>query len=243
MMQVAKEKAFGLLSSFKYDYKGMEGSVDVSFIMDTLYYVFAVFFVSDYIFRVFSTVRLVFTFWSQGTFELPVVDVSKVKKKADSAQCAYFLNLIVSPFLAFLLMFIVSIFIFYAIAVLYTSMFQAYMDGCVNSQRGTLVSLNTNAIAYNFASASGTAVMALGMTAFEVQRNKLCADNLASAFVDVSTDQASIQGYLGSFKNSSAALALMDRCLDTARTFPNGQTLYVNTTTGYVGSDAAPLPQ
>jgi len=99
----------------------------------------------------------------------------------------------------------------------YFPLLQQYVVGCVQTPWGTILSNNTYAIAYNYASSGGDKYRAQGLTQYDSIRSDACGSNVKSSTDKQNSDTQTLSAYNSTTASNSRNMALLQKCLVKAQ--------------------------
>jgi len=140
-------------------------------------------------------------------------------------------GVVTHPGTIFIVLIIVFALALTAIVPPYTSILDAYVEGCVKTKDGTVLSNNTFAIAFNYAQSDGNKILTEGFQQYDASRNEICGANLQKTSDDYNNDLESLTTSQAAQQESSQQAALIYKCINfTVFGSPNSFNLSVPNT-------------
>jgi hypothetical protein len=203
-----------------------------------------VLFLFDLLYRIYSTVRVVYKYWIAGDLILPEVDMrvaasrssggkltssvavaaappnaSNVKKKIfGTAPIRLLVTILIHPAVG-LAIFLFSMWWVISIAVsLYSPLYQEYVAGCAlvkeSSNNGTFLTSNLLSLSYNHAYQDGSTKLLEGLDRFDADRGEICASRYAPSASRYQNDITIFASLFDTHNTTAAKMDLMKRCID-----------------------------
>jgi hypothetical protein len=110
-------------------------------------------------------------------------------------------------------------------------MYEGYINGCVSSRRGTILTNNSYAVVYNYASSDGDKELARGLSTFDTNRGEACGGRLEQSNKDYSINQQALAASTDSHSDSLTNVQSIQRCV-MMTSFPS-DTLYYSQAVGH----------
>jgi hypothetical protein len=202
-------------------FEPFRGSVAVTPFMQVFYFIASLFLIADTIWRVTSSVRIVVRYMSASHVGLPTVDCrAKSTAAVNERTSLRVARVLTHPFTIIAVWTVIAILVVSAFASVYVPMYEGYINGCVESRRGTILSNNSYAVVYNYAASDGDKELARGLSAFDATRGEACGSNLEQSNKEYSNNQQALQASTDNHGTSSANVELVAKCVVMA-SFPD----------------------
>ena len=176
-------------------------------------------FLFDLFFRIYSTIRHFYRYWSVGALTLPKVDLkSKMEKKPRNLLKMPTFRLVVliitNPAMGvFTLTMTVGWLVSFAASV-YAPIYQDYLVGCITpAGGGTFISKNLFSVAYNHAYQDGSSRLLNGLEKFDSARAKACSSSYATSATKYNYHATIFESLFDAQNRSTNQMDLMKRCL------------------------------
>jgi len=134
------------------------------------------------------------------------------------------------PFVMILIFSMIGLVIIGALISIYIPLYEDYQSGCRHSQNGTILTHNSYSFAYNLAAEGSNEMAALGVSRYDGERTKLCAQYAQNSQKQQENAQNAINQQRQTYDSKSSDLALFQKCVNSSL-FPN-DTVFWNET-GY----------
>eukprot|EP00004_Rigifila_ramosa_P024427 TRINITY_DN707_c0_g1_i1.p1 TRINITY_DN707_c0_g1~~TRINITY_DN707_c0_g1_i1.p1 ORF type:complete len:890 (-),score=225.78 TRINITY_DN707_c0_g1_i1:56-2641(-) len=202
-------------SSLDFEFASMTGGWNFDLLLFTMNNLIDITLAADYVFRAVQTVRYIIIYWGKSAVGLDPVDVRKTKTKAQSDRAAVRLARIVSsPMVPVFLWLLFACIILSAVLAVYLPAYQSYINGCVKSSKGDLVTKNLYAISYNYASNDGNAIISAGLQQHDSDRSKACGAYQQQTTTQQNNDIFNLQSTNTLMTSSAQKMHLLQKCLN-----------------------------
>jgi hypothetical protein len=172
------------------------------------------FIVLDYAWRIYSSLHLIVKYWSASAVGIPYVDVRQFKTTQKTPAAVRIARIMTNPLVLYSII-IVAASICLAVSLsAYLPIYNEFQRGCVQTHDGTMLSRNTNAFAYNYASLSGAGQIADGLKDYDSRRNAECAGYTNKANNAYVTFHDQYQAVETQLLDSIARVDLIVKCVD-----------------------------
>jgi len=178
-----------------------------------------IFFLVDFAFRAYFSIRLIFKYWSVSSVSLPQVDIRKEKEVAANPlewnQGRLVIAIISNPLTGLLVATVIISWIVTFTTSVYTPLFGEYRSGCIpKDANGTFVSSNLYSTAYNYAYKEGSSLLVEGAEMFEASKNNICSSNFISSANNQNDDAAKLAGNSQVISTLQRQMNVFDKCID-----------------------------
>jgi len=220
------------ISPTDFKFQPLGGNLLLAPLLNVIPNLYVFLLVIDYVFRGYRSVRLIIKYWFKSAVGLPVIDVREYENHAGPRGPVKAVSILTHPlFIAGVILLIVAL----ALASIippYNSLYQEYVNGCVKSDDGTVLSNNTFAIAYNYASSDGNKILTEGFQTYDANRNQECGAHVQSTTDTSNQNNANLGSSQASQRDSRYRLELFQRCLNFS-VFPSSYLAYNTSTSGH----------
>jgi hypothetical protein len=183
--------------------------------MQVFYFIVALLLVADTIWRVTRSVRIVVQYLTASHVGLPTVDCrNKLTSQIAERPGVTAARIMTHPFTIIAVWTIIGLIVLSAFASVYIPMYEGYINGCVKSRRGTILTNNSYAVVYNFAASDGDKELARGLSAFDSTRGEACGSHLESSTQEQQNNQQALLASSDSHQQSTDGLGLINRCVN-----------------------------
>ena len=207
------------ITNFDISFEGLRApTIDFDIWLIEIVSVGDLFFLVDWVFRVYFTIRLCFKYWDVSSVKIPQVDIRTEKEVFNPFKLNHgrlFFLVVSNPLVGALLASTIVIWILAFSTSVYIPIFEEYRSGCIpQDANGTFVAENIYSSAYNFAYRDGSSSLVKGADTFETTKSNTCA----SMFTSSATKQNDNAGNYGAFSRSIQTvgyqMSLFEKCID-----------------------------
>ena len=178
----------------------------------------SLFFMTDFVFRLYFTIRLCFKYWEVGSISLPSIEMRAHKKKSNLFNMSFgelFLHIITNPFFGVFVAVLVATWVLFITSSLYIPLYEEYVSGCVPMHgNGTFLTKNAQSIAYNLAYQDGSRSLIEGIDSFDLMRSKSCNLFYISSISKKNEDSAKLQSLIKSQEIINKQMNKLRTCID-----------------------------
>lgn len=202
-------------TKLNFDFETLGGDFKLTPMLTAFYVVIYLLVIGDYIYRVSKSVRMAITYWAASHTALPTIDCrthkTQTKKTRAGVQAAVIAT---HPVTIVAVAAIFIILVLSACAAAYIPLYEQYVEGCVESRRGTLLTNNSYSVTYNFASSSGNGILAEGLMKYDGTRGTACGASVQSSAKSKADDTNLITTSLDSQTLNRENLMLIQLCVN-----------------------------
>jgi len=159
-------------------------------------------------------VRLIIKYWFQSAIGLPVIDVRDYENHAGASGPVKVASILTHPCTIVTVLLLIFALALASIVPPYTSIVDAYVEGCITTSGGTVLSNNTFAVAYNYATSDGNKVLTEGYQQYDASRNEVCGRYLQSSGDGSDSDQSDLSAAISAQQTNSVQTLTIYRCVN-----------------------------
>jgi len=167
----------------------------------------------DYAWRIYSSLHLIVKYWSASAVGLPFVDVRQFKTTQKTPAAVRLARILTNPMVLYTIILVACAAALALTLGVYMPIYHDFQNGCVKTHDGTLLSKNTNAFAYNWASLAGAQNIADGLKDYDSRRNAECAGHTNGAQNDYNTFVDQWNGAEANHADAKAKVDLIAKCV------------------------------
>jgi hypothetical protein len=145
---------------------------------------------------------------------LPVIDVRDYENHAGARGPVKAVAIATHPGTVVAVIVLVAALALAAIIPPYSSILDAYVQGCVQSKEGTVIINNTFSIAFNYAQSDGNKILMEGFQAYDASRNEICGQHLQGTSDEYNQAVSDLAQAKLSQSENSAQVYLINKCVN-----------------------------
>eukprot|EP00735_Rhodelphis_limneticus_P003251 TRINITY_DN14706_c0_g1::TRINITY_DN14706_c0_g1_i1::g.21551::m.21551 TRINITY_DN14706_c0_g1::TRINITY_DN14706_c0_g1_i1::g.21551 ORF type:complete len:923 (+),score=242.06,YfhO/PF09586.5/0.00013,rve_3/PF13683.1/0.012 TRINITY_DN14706_c0_g1_i1:56-2770(+) len=214
------QRARRFTPAFEWTYEPLSADVDVDWALVKVNSAFVLLVVFDYVYRAYKSYRTFVLYWGKSAVHIPAVDMTldaqgqEVLNPHFTGTRGRIFFLLAHPWIPyFIIMLFFSLFV-YAISAVYTPLFQEYIDGCVKSNNGTMLTENLYSIAYNYASEDGNTETNEGINEYNTQREHACGTYEERTQKEQADNSRDLTATLSAYGDTSHRVQVMHDCFN-----------------------------